>query len=78
MTRRDILECKHEPLGDAFYYGPERLSKRYENDEVARQKSGFATSTYKTVMDELEPDATKVRVFLPSRHGIQRFRNGVD
>lgn len=56
MTRRDILQTAHEPFGDAFYYGPERLSKRFENDEDARVKSGFAESTYRTVMDRLDND----------------------
>jgi len=53
MTQRDTLTCVHEPFGDAFYYGPERLSSRYEDDEPARVKSGFADTTYKTVMDRL-------------------------
>lgn len=61
MTRRDILNCAHEPFGDAFYYGPERLSDRFENDEDARIQSGFAKSTYKTVTDRLEHDAIEVR-----------------
>lgn len=64
MTRRDILQTAHEPFGDAFYYGPERLSKRFENDEEARIKSGFAESTYRTVMDRLENDgAQEVRSY---------------
>ncbi|EHA50786.1 hypothetical protein MCOR27_001334 [Pyricularia oryzae] len=50
MTRRDILECAHEPFGDAFYYGPERLSERYEKDEASRLKSGFADVTYRDVL----------------------------
>ncbi|TLD16568.1 uncharacterized protein PgNI_00870 [Pyricularia grisea] len=54
MTRRDILECAHEPFGDAFYYGPERLSERYEKDEAARLKSGFADVTYGDVLDRLK------------------------
>lgn len=56
MTRRDILQTAHEPFGDAFYYGPERLSKRFEHDGDARIKSGFAESTYRTVMDRLDND----------------------
>lgn len=61
MTRRDILHCIHEPFGDAFYFGPERLSRRYENDEEARKKSGFADVTYKDVMDRvLDPAASEV------------------
>lgn len=59
MTCRDILQTAHEPFGDAFYYGPERLSKRFESDEEGRIQSGFAESTYKTVMDRLENDGQK-------------------
>ncbi|KAH6681979.1 P-loop containing nucleoside triphosphate hydrolase protein [Halenospora varia] len=54
MTRRDILTCVHEPFGDAFYFGPERLSIRYEDDEKAREESGFADSTFKTIFERIE------------------------
>lgn len=61
MTQRDTIQCVHEPFGDAFYYGPERLSSRFSGDEQARLDSGFANSTYSTVMDRLEREATQVR-----------------
>ncbi len=61
MTRRDILNCVHEPFGDAFYFGPERLSSRYENDEKARLDSGFSNSTYKTVFERIEREGNEVR-----------------
>ncbi|KAK2604487.1 hypothetical protein N8I77_007412 [Diaporthe amygdali] len=65
MTRRDILQTAHEPFGDAFYYGPERLSVRFADDEEARVKSGFSQSTYKTIMDRLENDGKEgKRVFI--------------
>ncbi|KAI0013714.1 P-loop containing nucleoside triphosphate hydrolase protein [Xylariaceae sp. FL0662B] len=65
MTRRDILQCAHEPFGDAFYYGPERLSQRYANDEVARKSSGFSNTTYQDVLDRLERDGSEgKRVFI--------------
>ncbi|KAK4231489.1 P-loop containing nucleoside triphosphate hydrolase protein [Podospora fimiseda] len=66
MTRSDILHCIHEPFGDAFYYGPERLSERFENDEEARKKSGFAEVTYKDVLDQiLDPKASEgKRIFI--------------
>ncbi|KAF7897476.1 hypothetical protein EAF00_005704 [Botryotinia globosa] len=54
MTRDDVLACVHEPFGDAFYFGPERLSPRYEDDEAARQESDFADSTYKTIFERIE------------------------
>lgn len=60
MTRRDILNCIHEPFGDAYYFGPERLGERYENDEQARRESGFANTTYKNVMDSLLSQAEEV------------------
>lgn len=60
MTRRNSIQTIHEPFGDAFYYGPERLGTRFENDEEARQKSGFAESTFKTIMDRIEREAAEV------------------
>ncbi|KAM5454555.1 hypothetical protein McanCB49686_004274 [Microsporum canis] len=59
MTRHDTLKCIHEPLGDAFYYGPERLSRRYDNDEEARIQTGFHQSTYKTIFDRFDREASE-------------------
>lgn len=61
MTRQDILNCVHEPFGDAFYFGPERLSTRYEGDEKAREESGFANSTFKTIFERIEKEHEEVR-----------------
>ncbi|KAK3504940.1 P-loop containing nucleoside triphosphate hydrolase protein [Neurospora crassa] len=65
MTRPDALSCVHEPFGDAFYYGPERMSTRYDHDEAAREKSGYAEVRYDDVMgrilkETLENDKTRV------------------
>ncbi len=66
MTRRDILQCIHEPFGDAFYFGPERLGGRYADDEEGRKRSGFENTTYKDVMDSLlNPEGCEVS-FVPS------------
>ena len=59
MTRKD-LACVHEPFGDAFYYGPERMSKRFEDDVETRDSSGFSASTYKTVFDRIEHEGDEV------------------
>ncbi|KAJ5581500.1 hypothetical protein N7535_000120 [Penicillium sp. DV-2018c] len=65
MTQRDNIQCVHEPFGDAFYYGPERLSGRFADDEQARLDSGFANSTYSTVMERIEREASEgKRVFI--------------
>ncbi|WPH03377.1 Hypothetical protein R9X50_00625600 [Acrodontium crateriforme] len=65
MTRRETLQTVHEPFGDAFYYGPERMSVRFEGNEKARTESGFANSTYKTILDRIERESEEgKRVFV--------------
>lgn len=63
MTRKD-LQCIHEPFGDAFYFGPERLSSRYEADVQARDDSGFSDSTYASVFEQIEKKTEEVRTIL--------------
>ncbi|KAI7213290.1 hypothetical protein KC333_g6663 [Hortaea werneckii] len=65
MTQRDTLQTIHEPFGDAFYYGPERMGSRFESDEEAREQSGFAQSTFKTILERIEREAAEgKRVFI--------------
>ncbi|PVI04768.1 hypothetical protein DM02DRAFT_142241 [Periconia macrospinosa] len=64
MTRRDTLQTVHEPFGDAYYFGPERLAERYENDPKAREESGYAESTYRTIFDRIQKDNSEVRFSL--------------
>ena len=60
MTRRKSIQCIHEPFGDAFYYGPERLSERFADDEQARLESGFSQSTFNTVLERIERESQEV------------------
>jgi len=53
MTRHKTLQCVHEPFGDAYYFGPERLAERYESDAEARKESGYSESTYRTIFDSI-------------------------
>ena len=64
MTCRDTLKCLHEPFGDAFYYGPERLGSRFEKDESGRIESGFQHSTFQTILDRIEREGAEVRTTL--------------
>lgn len=61
MTRHDALQCVHEPFGDAYYFGPERLAERYENDPKARKESGYEDSTYRTIFDRIARENSEVR-----------------
>ena len=65
MTQRDTLTTIHEPFGDAFYYGPERMSSRFENDEKSRVESGFSDSTYATIFNRIEDDEADVNAHIP-------------
>jgi hypothetical protein len=60
MTRTDVLACVHEPFGDAFYFGSERLSSRYEQDEKAREATGCSNTTFKSVFDRFERESKEV------------------
>lgn len=60
MTRRDTLNTVHEPFGDAYYFGPERLAERYEKDAKAREESAYAESTYRTIFDRIDKANSEV------------------
>lgn len=50
LTRKDV-SCVHEPFGEAFYFGPERLSDRY--DEAACQGSENKDTSFLTVVNDI-------------------------
>ena len=50
MTCHETITCFHEPFGDSFYYGPERISPTYMHNDTAIKKSGFEKSTYDVVL----------------------------
>lgn len=60
MTQRDTLKTVHEPFGDAFYFGPERLGPRYEDDVQARIDSGFGQATYKSIFENIMEENAEV------------------
>jgi hypothetical protein len=72
MTRKD-LTCVHEPFGDAFYFGPERMSSRFEEDVETRESSGFSASTYKTIFDRLEREGEEVWPLPKNQHLAWRW-----
>jgi hypothetical protein len=64
MTRHKTLQCVHEPFGDAYYFGPERLAERYENVPEARKESGYSASTYRTIFDRIAKENSEVRTYI--------------
>jgi len=71
LTCHDTLTCLHEPFGFPYYYGPERLHDRFENDEQARIDSGWSNDTYKIVFDKIERENVEVG-FSPSSFQLGR------
>lgn len=60
MTCRDTLQCVHEPFGDAWYYGPERLADRFEEDPKAREASGYGSTTYRDIFEGIDRTNSEV------------------
>ncbi|KAL8670466.1 MAG: hypothetical protein Q9168_005006 [Polycauliona sp. 1 TL-2023] len=68
MSRRDILSFFHEPFGDAFHYGPEKLSSAHLHwpaDKIERSGRGYYTYDYvlQGILSAIKDDPTK-RVFI--------------
>ncbi|KAI8943960.1 hypothetical protein F4801DRAFT_585969 [Xylaria longipes] len=54
LTRADDIECVHEPFSDAYHWGPERLTERYENVEQLRAERGYGDYTYRTALSLID------------------------
>ncbi|MCJ1409707.1 helicase [Ptychographa xylographoides] len=59
MTRYDTLTCFHEPFGEPWYFGPESMSERYQNDEAGRTRGGYNNQTYQAVLDEFRNESAE-------------------
>jgi len=65
MTRHKTIQCVHEPFGDAYYFGPERLAERYENDPKTREATGQSESTYRTIFHHIvQENSARKRNFI--------------
>lgn len=53
LLARSDFQVHHEPMGEAWYYGPERASKRFTDEQ--RQASGNANATYAEVRPRQAP-----------------------
>jgi len=60
MTRTD-LQCVHEPFGESYYFGRERLAQRYSEKECS--ESQYKDSTYRKDLDSLLEQNRKCRIF---------------
>lgn len=49
LTRPDEIRVLHEPMGDAWYFGPEKQSKRYSDEECRNEFKQFEDSSYEKV-----------------------------
>ncbi|KAI0894175.1 hypothetical protein F4806DRAFT_503877 [Annulohypoxylon nitens] len=65
LTREDDIACVHEPFSDAYHWGPEKLSERYEDIEKLRADKGLEEYTYLAAFDAINRrQAEGKRVFI--------------
>lgn len=68
LTRsKDDTVCVHEPFGDAFYFGPERMSTRFGQEEC--KSSPYGQTTFADVVGEIGEAASKARKLVESKGG---------
>ena len=71
MTRRDIITCFHEPFGDAFYFGPEKISRAWLRWPAQKlENSGRTQYSYdyvlSTILDTAEVKSLPILVVMYS------------
>lgn len=54
------MDTAHEPFGDPWYFGPELMAERFQNDKQAREETGMSQITYKDVLNSLLEPGTRV------------------
>jgi hypothetical protein len=68
MTRHETLSCVHEPFGEAWYFGPERLNPRIDDENgPATLENGHQQHTYGDVVKEMDQQAEETVSFRGER-----------
>ena len=77
LTQPQDITCIHEPFCDAYHFGPERLSERYTEEQLA-QEEGYKNSTYKAVLDMIwstKSEVSLINLLVPlKRHLVAQLR----
>ncbi|KAK4695159.1 hypothetical protein P7C70_g8604, partial [Phenoliferia sp. Uapishka_3] len=65
LQRPEEFRTLHEPMGDAFYWGSERISNRYSPEDCEKEFGKYKESTFAKVWDEIveEPSEGPPRTF---------------
>lgn len=74
MTQSHLLNCHHEPFGDAFYFGPEKMSRALLHWPAEKiEKAGKAHFTYDFVIRSIqEPREVNCQPVVPSSNCLPR------
>lgn len=62
MRAKDIA-CIHAPFSDAYHWGPEKLSERYEDMEKLRPENGLENYTYRAALQAIDGAKAPVHAF---------------
>jgi hypothetical protein len=63
VTREKDVACVHEPFSDAYHWGPEKLSQRYEDLEKRREENGYKAYTYQAALRVIKDAMAYVRTY---------------
>merc|ERR1712137_1446052 len=64
LNRPNVFEVLHEPLGDAWYFGPNRVAPRYSAEKCASDYSQYKDSTTAKTWAEIVQHKEKPRTFV--------------
>ncbi|ORY92928.1 hypothetical protein BCR35DRAFT_320083 [Leucosporidium creatinivorum] len=53
LQRPKEFKVLHEPMGDAYYFGPEKVSNRFDDAKCSKDYAHFADSTFKKTWDNI-------------------------
>lgn len=77
LQREEEFYCLHEPFGDAYYFGPQRQSPRYQNRNLPKDVK-LTSVTFESVCDEILTRRSGKRTFVKDMayHVFSRLKDG--
>lgn len=67
-SKHDTI-CVHEPFGDAFYFGPERMSTRFSDKEC--NDSPYSHTTYRSVVEDIQAAVRQAGELTKEKDGVE-------
>ncbi|KAM0787784.1 hypothetical protein ACM66B_003839 [Microbotryomycetes sp. NB124-2] len=63
LQRPEDFRVLHEPMGDAWYFGPERIAPRFSEQDCNERYSQYKDATFKRTWDNIVTPQSPARTF---------------